>query len=520
MIPFDASGAFHPGNGGHELRRLAVRGAAATLSASALALGAQVISTVILARLLTPADFGVVTMVTTFSLLLANFGLNGFMDAVIQFEEMDERTAGNLFWLNAGAGLLLAIAFAAAGSLLARFYGDPLVANVAAGLSVGIFIAALSAIHQALLKRAMRFAGTSANDVIARAINTAVSILLALRGWGYWALVAGIVGQQLSVTIGAWWLCRWVPSLPKRTGNTGAAVRFAAKVYARFCLGYSTQNVDNLLVGWRFNAVALGFYKKAYDLFSLSGSQLIAPLHNVALASLSKLNRDPIRFKRYLANSLGIIAFIGMAMSADLTLVGRDVVRLVLGPKWLESGRIFELFGPGIGVMLLCGAVGWIHLSLGTPGRWFRWSLVELGLTVSLFLAALPWGPEGIAGAWSVSYWILLIPGFWYAGRPIGFGVSALVAAIWRSTAAALVAALAAAAIIRGTPFWYTPSSTSSALWAIIVISTMFGTLYLGTTIVLHWGLAPLRQLASLLRELTPARKNMIPTAEVVGAYK
>jgi len=113
-----------------------------------------------------------------------------------------------------------------------------------------------------------------------------------------------------------------------------------------------------------------------------------------------------------------------------------------------------------------------------------------------------------------------LIPGFWYAGRPIGFGVSALVAAIWRSTAAALVAALAAAAIIRGTPFWYTPSSTSSALWAIIVISTVFGTLYLGTTIVLHWGLAPLRQLASLLRELTPARKNMIPTAEVVGAYK
>jgi O-antigen/teichoic acid export membrane protein len=520
MIPFDASGAFHPGNGGHELRRLAVRGAAATVSASALALGVQVISTVILARLLTPADFGVVTMVTTFSLLLASFGLNGFMDAVIQFEEIDQYTASNLFWLNSGVGLLLAIAFAAAGSLLARFYGNPLVANVAAGLSVGIFIAALSAIHQALLKRAMRFAGTSANDVIGRAINTAVSILLALRGWGYWALVAGILAQQSSVTIGAWWLCRWVPSLPKRTGHTGAAVRFAAKVYGRFCLGYSTQNIDNLLVGWRFHAVALGLYKKAYDLFALSGSQLIAPLHNVALASLSKLNRDPVRFRRYLTNSLGIIAFIGMGVSADLTLVGRDVVRLVLGPKWLESGRIFELFGPGIGVMLLCGAIGWIHLSLGNPGRWFRWSLVELGLTVSLFLAALPWGPEGIAGAWSVSYWTLLIPGFWYAGRPIGFGVSALVAAIWRYTAAALAAAIATAAIIRGTPFWYTPSSTSAALWAIIIISMVFGTLYLGTTIVLHWGLAPLRQLASLLRELSPARKNIIPTAEVVGAYK
>jgi PST family polysaccharide transporter len=518
MIPFDASGAFHAGNGGHELRRLAVRGAAATVSASALALVAQVISTVILARMLTPADFGVVTMVTTFSLLLASFGINGFMDAIIQFEEMDQYTASNLFWLNSGVGLLLAIAFVASGSLLARFYGNPLVVNVAAGLSVGIFIAALSAIHQALLKRAMRFAGTSANDVIGRAVNTAVAILLALRGWGYWALVGGIVAQQLSVTIGAWWLCRWLPSLPRRTGKTGAAVRFSAKVYGRFCLGYSTQNIDNVLVGWRFNAVALGFYKKAYDLFALTGSQLIAPLHNVALASLSKLNRDPVRFRRYLANSLGIIAFVGMAVSADLTLIGKDVVRLVLGPKWLESSRIFELFGPGIGAMLLCGAFGWIHLSLGNPGRWFRWSLVELGLTVSLFLAALPWGPVGIAAAWSLSYWTLLIPGFWYAGRPIGFGIAALIAAIWRYAAAALVAGLATAAIIRGTPFWYTPSSASAALGAIIIISTVFVTLYLGTTIVLHRGLAPLRQLASLLRELAPSRKDTRPAAEAVGA--
>src|SRR5258707_1136487 len=137
MIPFDATGAFHPGNRGHELRRLAVRGAAATVSASALALGAQVISTVILARLLTPADFGVVAMATTFSLLLASFGLNGFTDAVIQFEEIDQYTASNLFWLNSGAGLLLAIAFAGGGALLAQFYGNPLVAKVATGLAVG-----------------------------------------------------------------------------------------------------------------------------------------------------------------------------------------------------------------------------------------------------------------------------------------------------------------------------------------------------------------------------------------------
>ena len=117
-------------------------------------------------------------------------------------------------------------------------------------------------------------------------------------------------------------------------------------------------------------------------------------------------------------------------------------------------------------------------------------------------------GAAGIAAAWSISYWTLLIPGFWYAGRPIGFGVSALIAAIWRYAAAALVAGLATAATIRGTPFWETPSGASAALGAIIIISMLFVTLYLGTVILFHWGLAPLRQLASLLRELAPSRKD------------
>src|SRR5215472_7068364 len=104
MKPFDATGAFHPINDSEGLRRTAVRGAGAMIFAQALAFAIQMISTVVLARLLTPADFGVVTMVTTFSLLLCSFGLNGFTEAVIQFDEMDHYTASNLFWLNSGAG--------------------------------------------------------------------------------------------------------------------------------------------------------------------------------------------------------------------------------------------------------------------------------------------------------------------------------------------------------------------------------------------------------------------------------
>src|SRR6185437_1336237 len=102
MIPFDSNGAFRPQAESHELRRITVRGAAASVSASGLSLAAQVISTMLLARLLMPSDFGVVTMATTFSLLVASFGLNGFTEAIIQCEDIDHYTASNLFWLNSG----------------------------------------------------------------------------------------------------------------------------------------------------------------------------------------------------------------------------------------------------------------------------------------------------------------------------------------------------------------------------------------------------------------------------------
>jgi PST family polysaccharide transporter len=364
----------------------------------------------------------------------------------------------------------------------------------------------------------MRFSVVAGNDVIARTVSLAVSILLAWAGWGYWALVAGAIAQQLSASIGAWTLCRWVPSLPRRAAGTASILRFAMNVYARFGLGYFSRNTDNLLVGWRFNAQALGFYKKAYDIFVLPAGQLIDPVANVALSTLSRLNRDPIRFRQYLMNSLAIIAFVGMAVGADLTLVGKDVIRLLFGPRWDESGRIFTFFAPGIGLMLLYSVHGWIHLSIGRPDRWLRWSLLEFATTALLFFLALRWGPVGIAMAWSVSFWILTLPALWYAGRPIQFGISPVLRAVWRYAFAALLAGGASVAIIPGALSLTAAASAEAALARIVVISATFGALYLGAVILLHGGYAPLRELVRLLRELAPSGRPAGPVPAVTAS--
>src|SRR5207247_6217114 len=106
----------------------------------------------------TPSDFGLVTMVTTFSLLLTNLGGNGFNEAVLQRHEIDCFLASNLFWINVGTGLLFTIGFGAAGSLMARFYGNPHVAQIALCISPTIFLNSTSALHLSLLTRAILFA--------------------------------------------------------------------------------------------------------------------------------------------------------------------------------------------------------------------------------------------------------------------------------------------------------------------------------------------------------------------------
>lgn len=506
MKPFDETGNFAPSVpiGGDSLRRLAVRGAGMTVFSGGVGLAIQVIATVVLARLLTPRDFGLVAMVTTFSLLLSNFGINGITEAVVQREQVNEGLVSNLFWINVAGGAFLTVGFAWAGSALAKFYGEPLVAPITAWISLSIITTSLSVVHLALLKRAMRFSAVAKNDMVARAASVAVSIGFGWAGWGYWALVIGTCALPLSATIGACLLCRWAPGYPRRAQGTGAMLKFAMYTYGRFSVNYFARNTDNLLVGWRFGAPALGFYKKAYDLFSLSAAQLVATTSVVAVSALSRVRDDDAQFRRYLLGAIAVMAFIGMGIAGDLTLTGKDVIRVLLGPGWEPAGQIFTYFAPGIGIMLVYGTHGWIHLSIGRADRWFRWGIVEWTVTIALFLVALPWGPRGIAMAWCVSFWILTIPAMWYAGSPIGLGAASVVAVVWRYIVASVLAGLVCEGVFSRIVIFPEDGGAWGAVRRIVFISLSFTLIYLGTVVALYRGLSPIKRLVGLFREIVP----------------
>ena len=164
-----------------------------------------------------------------------------------------------------------------------------------------------------------------------------------------------------------------------------------------------------------------------------------------------------------------VTAFVGMGLGAGLTLIGKDLILALMGPKWGPAGQIFTFFGPGVGIMVLYSTHGWIHLSLGRADRWFRWAILEFAVTFLLFIAFLSRGPVGIAAAWSISFWILTVPAIWYAGVPISLKITKVLSVVWRYFVASLVASILTVFLMSQLSHPLAQGGTVGALLRIVV---------------------------------------------------
>lgn len=488
-----------------DLKKRAVQGAGFTVISQASTFLMHIISTVVLARLLTPDDFGLVAMVVTFSLLLQNVGLNGFTEAIMQKAELDQRLVSTLFWINIATSLGLTLLFIAAAPVLSWLYHEPRLQAISFGVALSIIFTGLANIHAALLKRGMEFKVTSTIFFAARTAGFLLAIALAWMGWGYWALVINIVAQPLVYAVCVWIFCSWRPGMPARNTGVRSMVVYALHVYGNFFLNYSSRNADIFLVGRYFGAVSLGFYKKAYDIFALPVNQLTAPLTDVALSTLSRLTGDPERYRRYYLDAVSILAFIGMAMGLLLTVNAHDLILLILGPQWTSAADIFMYFGPGVGIMLIYYTNSWLSLSLGRADRLFRWGFVELIVTVLSFVIGMPFGPAGVAAAWTLSFYVLTGVGLWYAGKPIQITFSAVLEAVWKYAVSALVAGAASYHLFRSVDAIAGTFGSLNIVVRLLLSGATGLSLYLLGILALYRGTRPFTQLLSLAGDMAPS---------------
>ena len=278
-----------------DLAQKSVRGGMATMTAQVIRFVLGTASTVVLARLLTPEDFGLIAMVTVVVGFAQMFKDAGLSMATVQKDRISHEQISTLFWINIIISAFLGVCVLVASPLVAKFYGRPELAAVTAVLSVSFIMSGLTIQHQALLRRHMRFGSLAIIQIVSQIITLVVTIVLALLGWRYWALVGGTITTALTGMILTLFFCPWVPGRMRKGTGIRDMLKFGMNLTSSSFLNYASRNVDKILIGATWGAGSLGLYNKAYSLLLLPIGEINAPMSSVAIPALSRLQNDPER---------------------------------------------------------------------------------------------------------------------------------------------------------------------------------------------------------------------------------
>lgn len=393
-----------------DLKQRTISGGAMRFAAQAATFFLRLISLMILARLLGPKEFGLVGMVTAFTGVLElcrDFGLSA---ATIQRETITDGQISTLFWINLGFGVALAAIMAALSPAVAHFYHEPRLTAVTCVLALGMIFNAAGVQHSALLQREMRYTALAVINVGALLAGTILAIAGAMAGYGYWALVAMSLTMPLLNTLGSWLATRWMPGLPRRGTGIGEMMRFGVTLTGNGVLVYLANNLDKVLIGRYWGSAAIGIYGRAYQLINIPTSNLNSAAGEVAFSALSRLQDDHARRRRYFLKGFSLLLALTLPLTIGCEFFARDVVRVLLGPKWIAAVPIFRWLAPSIVVFAIANPISWLLTSTARVGRLMKMTMVIVPIMIVGYLVGLPYGPTGVACAYSVVLTLWVFP--------------------------------------------------------------------------------------------------------------
>jgi len=414
-----------------DLKGRSVRGGAAALAGQAANFLLKLGSTAVLARLLTPADFGLIAMVTAVTGFVEMFKDAGLSTATVQRAEINHRQISTLFWLNVALSVLLMLVVVALAPAVAWFYGEPQLLGVTIALGAMFPLGGLTIQHNALLRRQMRFGTLAAIDVVSNFVGIAAGIAAAAFGARYWALVAMMAVSEVAGAALVWLSCPWLPGFPRRGTGVRSMLGFGLHVSLANVLAYVQRSADNVLIGVACGAQPLGFYTRAYQLLVFPLRQISYPVNAVAIPVFCRLRDSVESFRVSCRSAVLWVASLGMPMVAFAFVDADDLVRIVLGPGWAEAALLFRLLAPAAFFSVVY-AESWVCLSEGRADRLTHIALARTAMLVPAFAIAVGWGASAVAAVFGILDPVLRVLSWMYAFRGSPIRVRDILAALWR----------------------------------------------------------------------------------------
>ena len=393
-----------------DLKQKAIRGGFAKICAQATTFTLRVGSLMVLGRLLEPADFGLVGMVLAIVGVFNMFRDFGLSTATVQRSSVTHEQHSTLFWVNLLVGAVLALLILAAAPLVAAFYHEPRLFAVTSVLSAGFLFNAAGVQHDALLQRQLRFTASAAVDIIALVSSIAVGIGMALKGYGYWSLVGMTIVSPFVATVCYWLATRWVPGRPHRDAEIRSMLRFGGTITLNGLIVYMAYNLEKVLLGRYWGAAAVGIYGRAYQLINIPTENLNSAAGGVAFPALARVQNDPIRLRSYFLKGYSLVLALTLPITMICALFADDLILVLLGPKWNGTATVFRLLAPTISIFALINPLGWLLFALGMVGRSLKVALVLAPVVILGYVIGLPYGPKGVAFAYSTMMALWVVP--------------------------------------------------------------------------------------------------------------
>ena len=391
-------------------------------ASQALSQGLNFVSIIVLARLLVPADFGVVALSAIVTDLVLVVGDLGFSEAVIQRKQVTEGHLSAAFFTGLALGILFCVLTVAISPLVADFFHNDLVRPVLAISSLSFVIAPLRTVHGALLKKRLEFSKFAYTEMGQSIIYMVTTISLAFTGFGVWSLVIGNLAGQLALVVLRWIVCRWHPSVRFAIQDARDLWGFGINVTGSSVVKSLIGRLDQLLIGRFITATAVGYYRWSRTLTGYPVNALSMAVGRVALATFSVVQDEEERIRRAFAKTVAYLSIITFPLFTGIAVVAPAFVRVVLGEKWAPAILPMQ-------ILCVAGAIECISITAapvlrakGRPEIELRILLIRVALLVPALLIGVKFGTVGVAIAASfVSFttWIIIQV---FANRVIGLG--------------------------------------------------------------------------------------------------
>lgn len=424
------------------LKAMAIKSGTITLVTQFIRYSLQLLSTIVLARLLTPRDYGLIAMVAVITSFIEMFKDLGLATSTIQKSDITHNQISNLFWINALVSLGVSLVLALTAPFIAHFYDEPLLTNITIALAASLFLSGLTVQHFAILRRQMRFLQIGIIQIVSMIISVIVAVTMAWYGMKYWALVGMTLSRQVFNILLSWYYCRWLPNLPTRKSGMWSMVRFGGHLSIAGISNYFSLNADNILIGRFIGADALGLYTKAYSIMMLPITQIRAPLNNVAIPTLSRISNNAERFLSYFIKFVNRLALITMPLMVFLFINSYQIIQLLLGQRWLSSIDIFSILCVNAFIQPVVGTTGLLLISLGQSKRYLIWHLINSIFLILSFIIGLNWGTIGVAYAFTIMSYLLIIPSLLYCFKESPVSIKAFLTGISQPFFASIIMGL------------------------------------------------------------------------------